>query len=258
MAHTHWYKQVSEPLFPDILWSRPENRVHAGKLGIIGGHAQSFAAPAEAYAAAEQHGAGSLRVLLPNSLQKTVSKLFPAAEYAPSTPSGSFAQQAVGEMLELSAWADGILLAGDFGHNSETAIVLERFLQKYSGQLTLANDAVDYFLSNPEVIIKRPDTLVAVSFSQLQKLAASSKFPKAFTSQMGLVNFVTQLQEFTVTNVCHLITIYEKSVVIAVDGKVSTTPKTEPASETALATAGSIWWLQNPGKAFEALTTSVI
>src|SRR3982750_3265194 len=100
MERTYWHKQTPEkPLFPDLLWSRPENRAHAGKLLIMGGNAHGFAAPAEAYAESEQAGIGAARVLLPDSLQKTVGRTFAAGEYAPSTPSGSFSQKALAELL---------------------------------------------------------------------------------------------------------------------------------------------------------------
>src|SRR5436309_99108 len=108
MDHTYWHKQTpSTPLFPDLLWSRPEHRAQAGKLGIVGGHAQSFAAAATAYAEAGKAGIGTARALLPDSLEKTVGRIFEAGEYAPSTPSGSFSQRAIGETLELANWGDG-------------------------------------------------------------------------------------------------------------------------------------------------------
>ena len=69
--------------------SRPENKLQAGKLLIVGGHAQGFARPAEAFALAEKAGAGSVRVLLPDALQKTLGKAFLGAEFAPSSPSAS-------------------------------------------------------------------------------------------------------------------------------------------------------------------------
>ena len=62
-----------------MLWSRPENKKHAGKLLVVGGNAQGFAAAAEGYSYADKAGAGTVRVLLPDSLQKTVSKLFEGA-----------------------------------------------------------------------------------------------------------------------------------------------------------------------------------
>jgi NAD(P)H-hydrate repair Nnr-like enzyme with NAD(P)H-hydrate dehydratase domain len=144
MDRTYWLKQtLRQPLYGELLWSRPENRLHAGKLLIVGGNVAGFAAAAEAYAESGRAGVGTARVLLPDSLQKTVGKVFEAGEYAPSTPSGSFAQRALAELLSMSSWSDGVLLAGDLGRNSETAILLEHYVEKYSGQLTFTKDAAD-------------------------------------------------------------------------------------------------------------------
>src|SRR3954462_7666379 len=113
MDRTYWHKQTPDkPLFPDLLWSRPENKRQAGKLLIVGGNTHGFAAAGEAYAEAIKAGIGTARVLLPDGLQKTVGRVFEAGEYAPSTPSGSFGRQALAELLSLSRWADGTLLAG--------------------------------------------------------------------------------------------------------------------------------------------------
>src|SRR6476659_3457494 len=96
MADIDWIRQTSEkPAFPDMLWSRPENKRHAGKLMVIGGHKQSFSVPSRAYSGALKAGAGHVRIVLPDSLQKTVGKALPEAEFAPSTPIGSFGRQAL-------------------------------------------------------------------------------------------------------------------------------------------------------------------
>jgi NAD(P)H-hydrate repair Nnr-like enzyme with NAD(P)H-hydrate dehydratase domain len=119
-----WLRQTKEPLFPDVLWSRPENKRHAGKLLIIGGHKQTFNAVSEAYSATLKAGIGIVRVILPDSLHKMLHAVFPDAEFASSTPVGSFSRLALDDLVLASEWADGVLLAGDFGHNSETAILL--------------------------------------------------------------------------------------------------------------------------------------
>src|SRR5580704_1951753 len=140
--HDYWHRQTADkPLFPELLWSRPEHKAQAGKLLIIGGNLHGFAAPAEAFAIAEKTGIGTTRVLLPDALHKTIGKVFMAGEFAPSTPSGSFAKKSLAEFLEMANWADAVLIAGELGRNSETAIVLEQFVEKYSGQLTIAKDA---------------------------------------------------------------------------------------------------------------------
>src|SRR5690606_2345051 len=57
----YWRRQTpGEPLFPDVLWSRPEQKTTAGKLLVIGGNLHAFAAPAEAYNEAEKAGVGTV------------------------------------------------------------------------------------------------------------------------------------------------------------------------------------------------------
>ena len=260
MNNTYWHRQTKDkPLFPNLLWSRPENRAHAGKLLIAGGNSYGFAAPAEAFAAASKAGIGRARVLLPDSLQKTL-KAFEAGEYAPSTPSGSFSQRALAEVLASSNWADGVLLAGDFGRNSETAILLENFVQKFVGQLTITKDALDYFTSAPLLVLNRSETTLVLSFAQLQKMAIAAHFPSAFTFDMDLIRLVDNLHEFTSTHQCNIIVKHLDTSLIASSGQVSTTKLTADKKvwRVTTAAAASVWWLQNPEKPFEALTTSLV
>jgi hypothetical protein len=260
MTNDFWHKQEpGKPLFPELLWSKPENKLQAGKLLIVGGNAQGFAAVAEAYGAAAKAGAGTARVLLPDSLQKTVGKLFPEAGFAPSTPSGSFAERALGELLASSGWADGVLLAGDTGRNSETAILFEKLIEKYQGQLTVTKDAMDYFTSTPIHLLQRPDTTLVLSFAQLQKIGAGARFPAAFTFGMDLVRLVEALHAFTQIHKVHIITKHNADVLVAVGGQVSTIKSDNPRETWRVKTAAvsSVWWLQNPSKPFEALTSSL-
>ena len=254
-----WHKQTAgKPLFPELLWSRPENRAYAGKLLVIGGNAHGFSAPAEAFAESGKAGVGVTRVLLPDALQKTVGKVFATGEYAPSTPSGSFAQTALSEYLADSNWADGVLLAGDFGKNSETAILLEKYASKHVGQLTVTNDAIDYFITSPAVILARADTTLILTLSQLQKVSKTAHFPHAFTSDMDLLRFVETLHAFTKTHRVHIITVHLDTIFVAVNGQVSSTKRSDVMDwRTKIAARASTWWLQNPSKTFQALTTGV-
>src|SRR5581483_9146744 len=143
----NWLKQTTNnPLFPDLLWSRPENKRQAGKLLVIGGNKFGFAVPGLAYNTALKAGIGSCRVLLPQSLQRIVGSLL-EADFAPSNPSGSFAKDALAQFIENTSWADGVLLAGNLGRNSETAILLDGFVKKYLGHLVIADDSLDYFIN---------------------------------------------------------------------------------------------------------------
>ncbi len=261
MTHPYWHKQdPKQPLFPDLLWSRPENRAHAGKLLVIGGNLHGFSAAAEAYSEATKAGIGTARVLLPDSLQKTVGRVLEAGEYAPSTPSGSFSQKALAELLAMSQWADATLLAGDFGRNSETAILLEQFILKYSGQLAIAKDTADYFISAPRAVLARADTLLVISFAQLQKLATNSRFTTAFTFDMDFLRLIDALHEFTELHQVHLIVKHLQTMFVAVNGQVSTTKLTEDIDIWRVKTAAHavVWWLQNPTAPFKALSLAVV
>lgn len=261
MAATNWQKQTAgKPLFPDLLWSRPENRAHAGKLLIAGGNAHGFAAPAEAYQAAVRAGIGAARVLLPDSLQKTVGRVFEAGEYAPSTPSGSFGQRTLSELCAMAAWADGVLLAGDMGRNSETAIMLEQFVQKYTGQLTITQDALDYFTKSSNPLTSRSDTLIVASFAQLQKIAIGARFTTPFTYDMDFLKVIEALQTFSEQYHLHVMVKHSDNIFVAVNGQVSATKSSEDQLvwRVNTAAAAATWWLQNPTRPYEALTTSLL
>lgn len=254
MENTSWLRQTPDkPLFPDVLWSRPENKRLAGKLLIIGGHSQSFGAVSEAYTAASKAGIGTIRVVLPDKLQKMLSGVFPEAEYAPSTMIGSFSRQALDKLLEEAQWADGVLLAGDFGRNSETAILLESFIEKFRGQATLSGDSVDYFLESKERILGRPNTVIVTDIKNVQKLAQ----PQAVIKQQDdLAQLVNKLSIFTEAGDVIFVTFQAGQVIVAAQGSVSTTPSKE-AKDTELAAYAATWRLQQPEKPFEALTSAI-
>jgi len=259
MDHTYWHKQLAgKPLFPDLEWSRPQTRHTAGKLLIVGGNLHGFAAPAEAYQIATKAGAGSIRVVLPDSLQKTVGTFLEQAFFVPSTRSGSLAKSALAELLEQTAWADGLLLTGELGRNSETAVLLESLMQKTTSAVVLTQDAVDYFYAQPATILERERTVIVGSLSQLQQLASKAKHPEPLRFQMDLLQLVAWLHAFTTHYPCAVIVQHLGYVFVAHDGRVSTTPHTEEIWRLKTAAKASVWLIQHPSKPFEALTTALV
>lgn len=239
-----------------MLWNRPENRKFAGKLLIVGGNAQGFSAPATAFSEALKAGVGVARIILPNSLQRTVSKLFPETEFVPSTPSGSLALEALGEVLPAALWADGVLIAGDIGKNSETTILLDRIFEKFSGAVTISGDAINYAILQASSVSIRPHTTIVCTFKELQKIVAESKLPIALTSDMDLVRFVEALHEISNAWQAYVVVTYEQTAFVAVHGKISSTPTS--LQGTQIAARAAVWLLQNPSKPYEALTTSLV
>lgn len=260
MDRTYLQKQdPKQPLFPDLLWSRPETKAGAGKLLIVGGNAHGFAAPAEAVSFADAAGVGLTRVLLPHHVKRLLPKGLLEVEFAPGTPSGSFARSALAEICDAAAWADGVLLAGDFGRNSETAILLEQFATKYTGQLTITQDAAEYFTKLPQPIVNRPETLMVISFAQAQKLFTSAKFSTALSYDMDFLRLTDALHEFTMTHQTRIITKHHQTIFVAVKGQVSATRLDPdlPTWRVRTAAAAATWWLQNPTKTYAALTSSL-
>jgi len=258
MEHTYWLKQGSEPLFPDILWSRPESKSTSGKLAIIGGSSHGFGAPGIAYNASSLAGAGTVSVVMPDAIKKIVKGLLPTAEFAPSTPSGSFARQALDSLLTASNWGDCALVAGDVGRNSETAVLFEAYVQKYSGLLTITQDAVDFFKETPKDIVDRPNTLIVLSLSQLQKLFMFTPTITPIILSMSVVQLVQALHEYTKEHRAVIITKHADLIFVASGGEVSTTKDDRKIWRVETAGRASVFWLQNPTKPFESVTTALI
>jgi ADP-dependent NAD(P)H-hydrate dehydratase / NAD(P)H-hydrate epimerase len=261
MHPDYWFKQIKDtPLFPDILWSRPENKQSAGKLLVVGGNTHGFIDVGLSYQAAAKAGAGTIHVLLPDGLRKTVGATLENCEFAPTTPSGSFARTSLNELLIHAAWADCVLLAGEFGRNSETAVMLEAFVQKYSGPLVLTRDSIDYFFNHSSLIIDRPDTCIVSSLGQLQKLAADSHFDEAITTTLDLLRLVPVIHNFATIHKAHLVTHSLGTTIVAADSKVSSTitGTNEDVWRVPTAANAAVFWMQTPSKSFEAITTSLL
>ena len=261
MDHSYWKRQTpTQPLYPDIEWSKPEQRALAGKLGVVGGNKLGFAGVAEAYSVASSAGVGQIRVLLPDVLKKTIPAAITDAMFAPTNPSGSLTKDAATELHALGAWADGILMIGDAGRSSETAILYEQFLQDYSGPLVLTRDAIDLVKNSSQALVDRPNTLLIASFAQLQKLFQSVYYPKVLTFSMQLTNLVEAIHKFTVTYPVTVAVLHKDTFIVAHDGEVVTTPWDNPMNiwRGNTAAKAATYWLWNSTKPLEATATAII
>jgi hypothetical protein len=256
MEHTFWLKQGTEPLFPDILWSRPESKSTSGKLSIIGGSSHGFGAPGLAYNSSMQAKVGSVSVLMPDAIKKIVKGLLPDADFAPSTPSGSFSRQALSSLMDASNRSDCVLVAGDVGRNSETAVLFETFVQKYKGLLAITQDAVDFFKETPKDLCDRPDTLIVLSLSQLQKLFMFTPTITPIILSMSVVQLAEALHHYTLEHCATIVTKHNDLIFVACKGQVSTTKDIRKIWRIETAGRASVFWLQNSTKPFEAVTSS--
>jgi hypothetical protein len=259
--HSYWHKQLPESaLYPDIEWSKPEHRDRAGNLGIIGGNKLGFAGVAEAYSTALDAGVGNVRVLLPDVLRKTIPKAITDTIFGASNPSGGLAKGAQAEMHAIGQWSNHVLLIGDAGRNSETAVLYENFLVDYTGPLTITRDAIDLIKNSAITLVDRPDTLLVVSFAQLQKLFQSVYYPKILTFSMQLTSLVEALHKFTITYPTAVAVLHKDYLLVAQGGEVTSTEWQTPMAiwRGTVATKAAAYWLWNHNRPLEAVTTSLI
>jgi len=261
MDYDYWKKQSPQtPIFPDLEWSKPETKAQSGKLGIIGGNKLGFAGVAEAYSVATKSGVGQVRVLLPDALKKSIPKIITDTIYGATNPSGSLAKEATTEMIALGAWANEILLIGDAGRSSETAIAYEHFLQKYQGKLVVTRDAIDLIKNSTRELVERPDTVLIASFAQLQKMFQAVYYPKVLTFSMQLVQLIEAVHKFTITYPVTIAVLHKDYLVIAHDGQVVSTEWGNPMAiwRGDVASKVAAYWLWNPTKPLEAAATAIV
>lgn len=257
----YWHKQQPDkPLYPDIAWQKPEQKALAGKLLILGGSAHGFAAVAQAYADAQKAGIGECRVVLPDALKRTIDATAYDCVFVPTNASGGVTKDGLPQLKAATAWADGLLLIGDAGRNSETAIVYEELLATFPDKPTLiTRDAVDLLKGAWPQLLQRPQTIFIATFAQLQKIFQAVYYPRTMLFSMQLSNLVEALHKFTITYPATLVTFHQNQIVIAQSGQVSTTPWEEPMLiwRGSVAAKAAVYTVQQTQR-FEALTASLV
>jgi hypothetical protein len=260
MDFQYWQKQsLEQPLFEDLIWSKPQQKSLAGKLLIVGGNIHSIAAPGEAYEITQKQNIGECKVVMPDVTRKLLGpKPPPNIELVNSTPSGSFSSQASDDIKSFMVWGNATLFAGDFSHSSETAILLEK-LSVISGLQIYTLDGADYFSVTPLTLLKRPDTLLVLSIAELQKYSLNANFSKSFTSNMELLQLVEALHELTKIYPCHIVVEHKMNILAASNGQViSTKLIAEPKSwQLKVAATAAVWCMQNPSKPLQAISTAI-
>jgi hypothetical protein len=163
-------------------------------------------------------------------------------------------------MNALGEWADGVLLVGDAGRSSETAIAYEQFITHYQGPLTITRDAIDLVKNGAQLLVERPDTLFIISFAQLQKLFQSVYYPKVLTFSMQLTNLIEAVHKFTITYPVTIAVLHKEQLVIAHEGDVVSMPWGNPMSiwRGSVASKAAGYWLWSPNKPLEAVSSSIL
>ena len=246
-----WLHQKESPLFPEVVWSKPETKRSAGKLAIIGGSAGAMSNVASVYSAAENAGAGTIHLLVPDSLAK-VTKDVPYIQYAASNPSGGFAKSALSELLTLSSAMNGVLIAGDLGKNSETSQMLESYIEKYEGILAVSSLSLESFSIKINRFLDRPETILSLNLNQLRELVIEQVMDTPVTSDIGLSQLAQILHNITSKNQCLLVVETADRVWVSYQGKV-----VDCIPNCFNSVKATVWAIQQPEKLLEAAVSSM-
>lgn len=262
MESTYWVKQKKDsPLFDDLLWSRPENRATAGKLLIIGGNGHEFADISLSYQMSQSAGAGTIRLLLPKSLQSKIANFLPEADFLPATKGGNFSAQSLDGLLEHAKWADCVLLPGELGHNSETAVLIEKLLTKTKLPVCATKDASGVIINLVEQLKNRGKITLTISIAELKTLVGKLGLNHVVTFSIDTLRLTELLHKITEEYPVNIVVKHSGNIFVACAGRVSTTPsdKTEDDKwRVEIAARSAVWLMQNINNSFEALTTSVL
>lgn len=256
----YWIKQTPEkPAFPDIEWQKPEQKALRGKLLLIGGNKNGFAAVSQAYTDAIKAGAGECRVLLPDALKPAIDYRTVDCIFAPTNPSGGFSNEGLPLMQAGTTWADALLLIGDTGRNSETAIMLETQLTQTTKLTIITRDAIDLLKASTPQLLDRPQTIFVATLAQLQKLFQSVYYPKTILFSMQLTTLVEALHKFTITYPATIVVFHHNQLLAAHNGRVSSTPWDDPLLiwRGSVAATIAVYAMQHKTQSFEAITNAL-
>lgn len=258
----YWRTQdPKKPLFDNLLWSKPEQKSLAGRVGLVGGSKGVFLAVAKAHQTITELGP-EISLVLPADL-KPILKTTPNVVFSTTNPSGGLSGQALSDLLTLQNSTDSLLLIGDAGKNSETNLLYENFALKIADQtkpVVIARDAVELVSGSFHHIVSQPNFTLIMSFAQVQKLFRSVYYPVMLLHSMTTLKLVEALHKFTITYQPTLVIFHQNQVFIAKDGQVITSPF-ERANEIwqgIIQAKITCWQTWNPQKPLEATACAVL
>ncbi len=250
---TSWLRQTKEePLFPDLIWARPERKDRAGKLLIIGGSSHGFVSTIKSAEFAKAAGIGEIKVMLPKGVSHVLGHP-PETIALDQTDAGSFARSGLDEAIGALSWANAVLIPGELSKNAETTIFTEELLDKNDLPVIVAGDALDIYLDSNG----RSANVVAVAdFKQAQKLVNRSNSARALLSNANLDDLVKVIQE-SLGGKFSVFVLLNEDQALVLDQKRASLTKTE-LDPVEFAARAAVLCAQFPNKLFEATTSSSI
>lgn len=248
---------ATNPAFSDVLWSKPEQKAKRGKIAIIGGNTHSITAVMDAYQSSQKAGVGEAQVVLPDSLRSVAGQILERGVYAPRNPSGGFSKQSLDVFLEIASWANAALFPGDVGHNSETLVAIERFIEEYDRWISFSSDIVDDVAKLTDVIRQQGKCLLVVDMRQLQDIVAQQKLALPLKHDSNLNHIIQVLIEVSRVSKSAVALGHHQKILLAYDGDVSITELEDALPQKWQTTAASyaiVWLVQQANKPLEAMT----
>ncbi len=259
MENINWQIQTSEPLFPDTIWDKPENKKHANSLLIIGGNSTSFNFVSKGYDYAQKIILSNISLVLPKPLEQLTKNMITDCFYGVVNNSGGYNLENLGLFNELAETNNNIVLIGNFGDSSETHLLIEKFINSTKDKLfIITNDAIDFLTS--QILENEPNKfLLLAELTQVQKLIKNLKRTQNFKSSDNLYKILQVIKELTSDYNLKLISKINDSIYVFSDNKISSTKVTtlNESWQTTLSIECSSWIKYESNKQFENLTTAV-
>ncbi len=270
---SYWQKQ-SEPLFPDLFWNIPEQKT--GHIAVVGGNGQSFSTVIRTAEYLDKtFPFAHVETILPDALR---GKLPPLAnvEFTQSTTSGSFANSY--RLQEHIQSSDATLVIGDISKNAATSVALATAISPFIPENTekaatstkvpdpiiLTRDSVDSLFSEGTKWLMQPNIILVATTVQLQKLLRAIYYPRMIMLSQPLLPVIETLHKFTLSYPVTILTFHENQIIVAHQGKISTTPILQTNYSPIGLWSGQLasnilaFNLYNPNHRFEATTAAIL
>lgn len=256
MAGVAFTKQADQPLFPDIFWNRPTMRRRAGRLLLIGGHRGEFSLLQAIYQSAEAAGVGECIAVMPDSLRRTVGEAG-FGRFVPASASGSIGRAAVGELLQLGADVDALILGANLTNNAETAVAIESLITKLEQPVVITEETIQILKFHPELITGNPKALVVATMPGLFALAGHHHLPIAIKPHGGVVGKIEIVQQLAAISRCSYL-VFDSEIIVQAEGQTSLTALSQPLSALSGAVIGvaATFWIQQLTQSYAALTSA--
>lgn len=250
----NWRRQDKKPLWPNLVWAKPEQKNRAGKLLVIGGHLHGFENAARAYEQALTAGIGQAKVVLPDKLRPVLGGQLEHAVFAPSTAAGTLASQGRSVLTEYISWADTLLFT-QTGENSETVRLIVELISHTSRPAVMTGDILNLIKHDAYRLLDNSKMLV-LEPKGLQILLKILQSPLTVRHDMGLRPLVLAMLSEPKLKLFKLAVVYEDTIVIAVDGQAVTTKRHQHPDPVSLAAWLAVWWSWRPAGGLDALATA--